>query len=105
MSCNGRTFNAQKNLKAHLKVHEQREADKELYGDSDADDESESSNTTTKRRRGGETGRDWVCEVESCGKDFKSVRRQKHGCRLSLCSEFPFAEEGIEDAPPRCSSQ
>lgn len=26
-----------------------------------------------KRRRGGELGRDWVCEEEGCGKDFKSV--------------------------------
>ena len=71
-SCNGRAFNAQKSLKAHLKVHEQREADNELWGDSDADDEGEFAHLT-KRRRGGEAGRDWKCEAEGCDKDFKSV--------------------------------
>lgn len=35
-----------------------------------------------KRRRGGEMGRDWNCEVEGCGKDFKSVR---------LCYTYRFA--------------
>lgn len=72
LSCNGRTFNSHKNLRGHLKVHEEREADEELRSDSDADDEGE-RNLDLKRRRDGKSGRDWKCDVKGCGKDFKSV--------------------------------
>lgn len=71
-TCAGRTFNSQKNLKAHMKIHEQREVEKEIYGVSDADDEGDF--VFAKKRRGGEIGRDWKCEADGCNKEFKSVR-------------------------------
>lgn len=57
--CNGRTFNSQKNLKAHLKIHEDQENDERMQTSADA--------------RGGGAGRDWQCEEEGCTKSFKSV--------------------------------
>jgi general transcription factor IIIA len=66
--CNGRTFSASKNLKAHLKVHENKEAEA-LLQQQDAD-----AGRPTKRRRGGEVGRDWECTEKGCDKTFKSVR-------------------------------
>ncbi|RPD63072.1 hypothetical protein L227DRAFT_473071, partial [Lentinus tigrinus ALCF2SS1-6] len=73
-SCNGKTFTQQKGLRAHLKIHAQRdqEADMDdaiLGSGSENEDER-----PRKRRRGGEVGRDWVCEVDRCGKDFKSKK-------------------------------
>ena len=70
-SCNGKTFSAQKGLRAHLKIHEQREAESNLTS-SDPESDNEPSR---KKRRGGELGRDWVCDVDGCTKDFKSVSR------------------------------
>lgn len=35
---------------------------------------SDTEDPPRKKRRGGEAGRDWKCEVDDCGKDFKSVR-------------------------------
>ncbi|KAI0651729.1 hypothetical protein C8Q79DRAFT_897834 [Trametes meyenii] len=71
-SCNGKTFTQQKGLRAHLKIHAQRDRE------ADMDDALASSGSDHerphKRRRGGELGRDWVCEVEGCGKDFKSKK-------------------------------
>ena len=74
-SCNGKTFTQQKGLRAHLKIHAQRDKEAELddAGAISGDDEGEDSRPR-KRRRGGEVGRDWVCDVEGCTKDFKSVR-------------------------------
>ena len=79
-SCNGKTFTAQKGLRAHLKLHEQQEVENALIlecASEMADDEGEFG-PPRKRRRGGELGRDWVCEEEGCGKNFKSVS-DKHG--------------------------
>ncbi|KAI0757128.1 hypothetical protein C8Q80DRAFT_1132121 [Daedaleopsis nitida] len=72
-SCKGKTFSQQKGLRAHLKIHAQRdmEADIDLAVGSEDEDETE---RPRKRRRGGEIGRDWVCEVEGCDKDFKSKK-------------------------------
>jgi general transcription factor IIIA len=75
-SCNGRTFTQQQGLRAHLRLHEQREVDAELesalaWSDFDAEDGNEPSK---KRRRGGEAGRDWKCTMGDCEKAFKSVR-------------------------------
>lgn len=70
-SCNGRTFSNPGNLRAHLKLHEQRNAEMELDGYLDSGDDVDQP--ARKRRRGGEHGRDWKCEVADCGKDFKSV--------------------------------
>ena len=71
LSCNGRTFSNPGNLRAHLKLHQQREAEMEIDEYLDSGDDSEQP--AKKRRRGGEHGRDWKCEIAECGKDFKSV--------------------------------
>lgn len=65
-------FGTQKGLRAHLKLHEQREVEEGLNlagSDVDVND----NEPPPKKRRGGEVGRDWVCDVEGCSKDFKSV--------------------------------
>ncbi|KAJ7600890.1 hypothetical protein C8J56DRAFT_813832 [Mycena floridula] len=64
-SCNGKTFSTQKGLRAHQKIHETRELEAAL----DLDEEP-----AHKKRRGGELGRDWVCDAENCDKDFKSKK-------------------------------
>ncbi|KAJ4483747.1 hypothetical protein J3R30DRAFT_3451192 [Lentinula aciculospora] len=72
-SCDGRVFASQKGLRAHHKIHEQREEEAQLnaiIAESDEEDER----PLKKRRRGGEHGRDWKCRVEGCGKDFKSSK-------------------------------
>ncbi|KAH9971433.1 hypothetical protein BGW80DRAFT_1322403 [Lactifluus volemus] len=63
--CTGRTFSSQKGLCAHLKLHEEKAIE-------DGNSDEEEDTLPRKRRRGGEIGRDWKCEVEGCGKDFKS---------------------------------
>jgi len=68
--CAGRTFSAQKGLRAHLRLHEQRAIEEHEHASSEEEDEA----LPRKRRRGGEIGRDWNCDVEGCTKDFKSVR-------------------------------
>lgn len=73
-ACGGRTFSAQKGLRAHLRIHAERDLEAELEkhcGDEGGVDEDD---RPRKRRRGGEVGRDWVCEELGCEKDFKSVR-------------------------------
>ncbi|KAL6302221.1 hypothetical protein BKA93DRAFT_737472 [Sparassis latifolia] len=71
-SCNGKTFSAQAGLRAHLKIHAQRDAEADLdkMGNGSADECEDEK--PRKRRRGGELGRDWICEIPGCGKDFKS---------------------------------
>lgn len=67
--CKGKTFTQQRGLKAHLKIHGEREAEENVdHIVMDEGDEEES-----KRRRGGEYGRDWKCPVDDCDKEFKSV--------------------------------
>lgn len=61
-TCNGKTFSTQKGLRAHEKLHVEWDAEAQL----------EANEPPRKRRRGGELGRDWKCDVEHCGKDFKS---------------------------------
>lgn len=72
-SCEGRTFASHHNLRAHLKLHEQREVETLLQGERNNDSDAETSHSR-KRRRGGELGRDWKCDYPNCGKDFKSKR-------------------------------
>ncbi|KAI8995510.1 hypothetical protein BD414DRAFT_479749 [Trametes punicea] len=72
-SCNGKTFAQQKGLRAHLKIHAQREQEGDM-DDAVAGYGSEDEGRPRKRRRGGEVGRDWVCDVDGCGKDFKSKK-------------------------------
>ncbi|KXN87363.1 Transcription factor IIIA [Leucoagaricus sp. SymC.cos] len=71
VSCSGRTFTTQKGLRAHMKLHEQREM-MEVLEEKSADDEID--HQPAKRRRGGDWGRDWICDVEICAKDFKSKK-------------------------------
>ncbi|KAI0670027.1 hypothetical protein C8Q78DRAFT_160837 [Trametes maxima] len=71
-SCNGKTFTQQKGLRAHLKIHAQR--DREADMDNVVAGSGSDNERPRKRRRGGEIGRDWVCEVEGCAKDFKSKK-------------------------------
>ena len=75
--CNGKTFTAQKGLRAHLKIHEQRAVEEDLKAaGSDGEDDSRGDLAPPpKKRRGGEIGRDWICDMEGCTKDFKSVRQ------------------------------
>lgn len=85
-SCKGKTFAQQKGLKAHLKLHEQRDLELALHNhldgehDADVEDSGAEDTRSAKRRRGGEVGRDWKCTMDDCTKDFKSV------CRLALYS-------------------
>ena len=58
-------------MRAHQKLHEQREA--EARAEAEADEENDCA-SPRKTRRGGEYGRDWKCETEGCTKAFKSVR-------------------------------
>ncbi|KAF9018466.1 hypothetical protein BDZ89DRAFT_1165183 [Hymenopellis radicata] len=62
-SCHGKTFTTQKGLRAHEKIHAERDIEAAL-----------DSGPPRKKRRGGELGRDWVCDVEGCSKDFKSKK-------------------------------
>ncbi|KZT06855.1 uncharacterized protein LAESUDRAFT_743186 [Laetiporus sulphureus 93-53] len=71
-SCNGKAFAAQKGLRAHLKLHSERDLEAELAAAETLP--SEDGETPKKRRRGGEVGRDWICAEEGCGKDFKSKK-------------------------------
>ncbi|ETW83575.1 putative transcription regulator [Heterobasidion irregulare TC 32-1] len=79
-SCDGRTFASHAGLRAHLKVHadadaeagEDRGIERRDSGGQDSGDDEE--NRLRKRRRGGELGRDWKCEEDRCGKDFKSKK-------------------------------
>ncbi|KZV60354.1 hypothetical protein PENSPDRAFT_760058 [Peniophora sp. CONT] len=77
-SCNGKTFARRDGLRAHLKIHRQREEEEAMGEDGDdegeEDGEEDGEERPKKRRRGGELGRDWVCEEEGCGKDFKSKK-------------------------------
>ncbi|KAL0577742.1 hypothetical protein V5O48_004236 [Marasmius crinis-equi] len=68
--CKGRKFASQKGLRAHQKLHEQREVEAAL----NVSDVEDGDTRPRKKRRGGEIGRDWRCEVEGCGKDFKSSK-------------------------------
>ncbi|KAF9453973.1 hypothetical protein P691DRAFT_718388 [Macrolepiota fuliginosa MF-IS2] len=68
-SCAGRTFTTQKGLRAHLKLHEQRDIMEALEPSDD-----EIGCQPSKKRRGGEWGRDWICDFEGCSKDFKSKK-------------------------------
>lgn len=89
VSCGGKTFTQQKGLRAHLKLHEQREIEEALSNPhiedgGDADDENESR--SNKKRRGGEVGRDWKCSEEGCDKDFKSVRSETRSSHCSIAN-------------------
>jgi hypothetical protein len=59
-----------------LKLHDEREVEaglNEVDGEEADGEEDEGEVRPKKRRRGRRMGRDWKCEVEGCGKGFKSV--------------------------------
>lgn len=68
-SCTGRIFTTQKGLRAHMKLHEQHYMAEALRDPSD----DEADHQPAKKRRGGDWGRDWMCDSAGCTKDFKSV--------------------------------
>ena len=53
-----------------MKLHEQRDM-MEALDDNPTDDDAD--HHPAKRRRGGDWGRDWICDFETCTRDFKSV--------------------------------
>ncbi|TFK62256.1 transcription factor iiia [Pluteus cervinus] len=87
-SCNNRVFASQKGLRAHQKLHEQNDIDAEVHR---AVAISDSEEPPLKRRRGGEIGRDWKCEVEGCGKDFKSKKAFSTHNRVTHLGRRDFA--------------
>jgi general transcription factor IIIA len=99
-ACAGRTFSSQKGLCAHLKLHEER-AVEDIPNDGNSDEEEDA--LPRKRRRGGEIGRDWKCEVEGCGKDFKSVWFWSHSSLWLFL--MPLIETGSHNAPCDHSSR
>lgn len=84
VACAGRTFTTQKGLRAHIKLHEQRDM-MEALEEKSADDEAD--HQPAKRRRGGDWGRDWICDFEKCAKDFKSVTPT---CRTTWVANQPW---------------
>ena len=72
-SCQGRTFTSQRGLRAHHKLHEERELEEQMGDGVVIEDDIYGEETPRGRRRGGELGRDWKCDVDGCAKDFKSV--------------------------------
>ncbi|PVG04591.1 hypothetical protein CPB86DRAFT_777874 [Serendipita vermifera] len=69
--CEGKTFSSQKNLKAHLKVHEERAVQETLVGAMQSDD-SEIEHQEAFRHN--EINRDWKCDWRDCPKSFKSKK-------------------------------
>ncbi|KAF5375073.1 hypothetical protein D9758_000102 [Tetrapyrgos nigripes] len=91
-SCNGKTFTAQKGLRAHMKIHQERELEAQLEAAAAAEgsDAEEILPPLKKRRRGGEIGRDWKCEVAGCGKDFKSNKALQTHIRVTHLGRRDF---------------
>ncbi|KAF8813744.1 hypothetical protein BYT27DRAFT_7220110 [Phlegmacium glaucopus] len=70
-SCNGRTFATQGNLRAHMKLHDERETELQIEATQHLGQNDE---PLKKKRRGGDQGRDWQCDVLGCDNDFKSKK-------------------------------
>lgn len=75
LECSGKTFTAQKGLRAHLRIHEDQQREQALQI---ADVGEEDQKVAKRARRGGEMGRDWACARDGCGQAFKSVRISLH---------------------------
>jgi hypothetical protein len=90
--CEDKTFASQKNFKAHLKVHEERDIQESLEDAMDYDKSHDETEGPSKRTI--EVGRDWKCEWDSCEKAFKSVCL----CVARKADELTgdFAEKGDE---------
>ncbi|KIP12588.1 hypothetical protein PHLGIDRAFT_61571 [Phlebiopsis gigantea 11061_1 CR5-6] len=71
-TCNSKTFKSQKGLRAHMRLHDENAVEDLVNDESDAD--TSLGEPPLKKRRGGHVGRDWVCDVEGCEKDFKSKK-------------------------------
>ncbi|CAK5281822.1 unnamed protein product [Mycena citricolor] len=93
-SCEGKTFTAQKGLRAHFKLHEQQMIEAELTGALSDDDER----PPKKKRRGGEVGRDWVCGRDGCSKDFKSKKAMTTHVNITHLGrrDFECSHEGCD---------
>jgi len=98
-SCDGRTFSSQKCLRAHLKLHEEREVEAELdaaAAGSDREDDND-EDRPRKKRRGGEMGRDWKCDAKGCEKDFKSVDTCPHSMLFGMGRLTNNIEKSLDD--------
>ncbi|CAG8657976.1 13759_t:CDS:2, partial [Acaulospora colombiana] len=69
--CEGKTFSSQKNLKAHLKVHEEKAIQDTLIATMQPDDPEREYQEVLRQN---EVNRDWKCEWEDCPKSFKSKK-------------------------------
>jgi general transcription factor IIIA len=69
--CEDKKFASQKNFKAHLKVHEERDIQGGLEDAMDCDGSHDEYDEVFSRTI--EVGRDWKCGWEGCEKAFKSV--------------------------------
>ncbi|KAG8967632.1 Strongly-conserved Zn-finger binding protein (TFIIIA) [Tulasnella sp. 419] len=96
--CNGRTFASRKNLKDHIKLHEQRKEEMALEHslDSDVDhsireESPDAQLTPQKKRRGGDMGRDWKCDLDECNKAFKSKNALKNHRKVAHDKRLDFS--------------
>jgi general transcription factor IIIA len=106
--CVGRTFGSQRSLKAHLKVHEEREIDLERQGVQSSEIHHTVHPLLSKKERkrkrqavvaggkspklvridDGEEGKAVACDHEGCTKAYKTVRLYQYAKRrnmLSMC--------------------
>jgi general transcription factor IIIA len=58
-----------------MKLHEQRDIEEQMLISQSRSltSPNEDAEPPLKRRRGGEIGRDWICDADGCDKEFKSV--------------------------------
>ena len=68
-SCNGKTFSNSANLRAHLKLHENRAAG---AGPKRSDEGADLDEDAPPRKRQRSSG-DWKCDKDDCRKNFSSV--------------------------------
>ncbi|KAH7108252.1 hypothetical protein BKA62DRAFT_681624 [Auriculariales sp. MPI-PUGE-AT-0066] len=97
-SCGNRTFANPANLRAHLLLHSQKDAETQIATDptsvnSEPDEDDE---PPAKRRRGGDIGRDWKCSEDDCDKAFKSKKALRTHTKISHLGlrEFNCDHEG-----------
>ncbi|EIM24227.1 hypothetical protein WALSEDRAFT_59155 [Wallemia mellicola CBS 633.66] len=82
-----KVFSDRHNLNSHLKLHEQREIEKQIG----IEDES-------AKIRGGIIGRDYKCEVEGCDKAFKSQKSLNVHVNTTHLNIRPFQCDSCEKA-------
>ncbi|EJD52794.1 hypothetical protein AURDEDRAFT_181317 [Auricularia subglabra TFB-10046 SS5] len=90
-SCNGRTFASQANLRAHLALHNTRNAEDALHQELDEEDVEDEDEPPRKRRRCDDVvGRDWACPVDGCCKAFKSKKALDNHTKVNHLNRRDF---------------